>query len=226
MFQRDNDIHASAPLQAALGAQTAWMMQKLQRCAGEHALLLCASKLDRAPVLPLLGHWVRLELSEPSWRGDLAARVDESLPFVDDAFDLLLLRHAFEAAASPRELLRESIRLLAPGGTLVISGLHPLGLWAPWFHWRSRGRGLHLLSPTRLAHWLSQSGMLVEQVQRIGHAWPSSSTLTSHGLGGGSYVLIARKQRRMAVPLKPRAHAQRTPVNARLSAGARRHSTH
>lgn len=225
MPQRDHDIYASQPLRDLLSEQAAVLLPELQRCAGEHGLLLCAAAQDQSPALPLLGHWVRLQLSDMRWQGDLGARSDEPLPFVDDAFDLLLLRHAIEGAPMPRDLLEEAIRVLAPGGMLVVSGVHPLSAWAPWFYWRSRGCGLSLALPARLRRWLQRSGLQVEQVQRLGRPWPgvSDRVYGRHALGGG-YVLIARKPRRLALPLRLRRQLQRAPAHAGLVSGARRHT--
>ena len=114
MPQRDHDIYASAPMRHLVAAEVAMLAPELQRCAGTHGLLLTAVASDVSPALPLLNSWVRLTLQEQGQLGgDLRARTDEPLPFVDGAFELIVLRHALERAPMPRPLLDEAVRVLA-----------------------------------------------------------------------------------------------------------------
>ncbi|MDW2981506.1 MAG: methyltransferase domain-containing protein [Rhodanobacter sp.] len=224
MQPRDDDIYASAPLRRLLDAQTCVLKQGLQRCFGAHALLLGASSDDVPPALPMLGCWTSLHLSGSHYRGDLRAAADEPLPFVDDAFELVLLRHALEVAPLPASLLDEAIRVLAPGGVLALTGVHPLGGWSPWFCWHARGRPRALQMPWRLRHQLESAGLAVEQMQRVGSALPGLKTAPQAlaGTFGGGYVLVARKRRRLATPLRLNPSPVRVPANSRLSPGTRR----
>jgi SAM-dependent methyltransferase len=226
MHQRDNDIYASAPLRRLLDEQTRVLTPELQRCFGTHALLLAASGDDAPPALPMLGSWTTLHLKDGSYRGDLRAAADESLPFLDDAFELVLLRHVLEVAPSASALLAEAVRVLAPGGVLALTGVHPISGWAPWFCWRARSKLRALQTPLRLGHLLQQDGMEVERVQRVGRLWPGLTQphVTAANPLGGGYVLIARKRRRMATPLRLKPVPVRVPPNSQLSPGARRSS--
>ncbi|MFC5741077.1 methyltransferase domain-containing protein [Dyella tabacisoli] len=223
MSQRDNDIYASASLRGLLAEETAALSSDLLRCAGTHALWLTAVKRDTPPVLPLLGCWAQLRLAAEHYEGDLYARADELLPFIDDAFDLVLLRHALEVAPTAQSLLQEAIRVLAPGGMLVITGIHPLSGWMPWVYWHGRGQASSPKSPLKVERWLRRAELDIERVQRVGRCWPSAETTLQgeHVLGGG-YVLIARKRRRMAMPIRLRPKAVSTRVHAGLAPGTRR----
>ena len=55
---------------------------------------------------------------------------EEELPLPEAAIDRLLLVHALEFAESPRDMLHEAWRVLAPGGRLVIVVPNRRGLWA------------------------------------------------------------------------------------------------
>ncbi|TBR39684.1 MULTISPECIES: class I SAM-dependent methyltransferase [Dyella] len=227
MPQRDKDIYAGAHLRRLQAEATAVLLPELQRCAGEHALLVSALPHDHPPVLPLLGHWVRLRATGDRFRGDLRARADEPLPFADDAFDLVLLRHAIETSPAPQPFLAEACRVLAPGGTLVLTGVHPLSAWAPWIYWHTRGQGKPLLrSPMTLERWVRDSRLDIERVIRVGHMLPNATGAhRGEQPGGGAFVLVARKQRRAAIPTRLQPKLVRAPVNVNLAPGARRHAS-
>src|ERR1700744_4956547 len=120
MSQRDQDIYSSAPLRHLLAEETVALAPGLQRCSGTHALLVSATADDQPPVLPLLGNWTRLSVKGRHYQGDVTARAGEPLPFVGDAFDLVLLRHALEVSGAPQDMLEEASRVLAPGGVLAL----------------------------------------------------------------------------------------------------------
>jgi SAM-dependent methyltransferase len=222
--QRDDDIYASAPLRRLLDAQTCALKPVLQRCFGTHALLLGASRDDAPPALPMFGCWTCLQLRDGRYQGDLRAAADERLPFIDDAFELVLLRHALEVAPLPSSLLDEAIRVLAPGGVLALTGVHPLGGWSPWCYWHARRKPPALQMPWRLRHQLERAGLTVEQLQRVGGVWPGRKATWGAlaGTFGGGYVLVARKRRRLAMPLRLAPVPVRVPANGRLSPGTRR----
>lgn len=227
MYPRDEDIYASAPLRRLLDAQTRALASDLQRCVGSHALLLGASADDAPPALPMLGCWARLYPADGGYRGDLRAAMDESLPFVDEAFELVLMRHVLERTPHTPAVLGEAVRVLAPGGLLVLSGVHPVSGWSPWVHWRARGEPVSLQLPLHLRHHLLQAGMEIERVSRVGSPLPG---MTSHDdaasrLLGGGYVLVARKRRKMVTPLRIRPAPVRVPASGHLSPGTRRQAT-
>lgn len=226
MHPRDDNIYASAPLRRLLDEQTRTLTPELQRCFGAHGLLLCTSADDMPPALPLLGCWARLQLHSNRYLGDLQAAADEPLPFIDDAFDLAVLRHVLEVAPSASVLLDDVIRVLAPGGVLVLTGVHPLSGWAPWFYWRTRGKSRTLRMPLRLGHDLRQAGFEIERMERVGRWWPGQETtgLPPVNAFGGGYVLIARKRRRIATPLRIKPIPIRVPSSSQLSPGTRRSS--
>jgi SAM-dependent methyltransferase len=219
------DIYASAPLRQLLADEARDLLPELQRCTGDHGLLVSAAAQDLPPALPMLSCWTHLKLAGGLFAGDLRGRTDEPLPFVDDAFELVMLRHALEATALPQPLLEEGIRVLSPGGLLVLSGVHPLSLWTPWMAWHGRRQSLRLHMPLQVGEWLRRSAMQVECVRRVGHAWPggASAPLLSEAIGGG-YVLLARKRRRAVTPIRLVPRPLRAPADAGLAPGARRNS--
>jgi len=222
MAQRDQDIYASTPMRGLLAAEAQALVPQLQRCPGACALQVSAIARDTPPASPMLDRWVRLHLDGGRCTGDLHARADEPLPFVDSAFGLVLLSHALEVAPDPQSLLREAARVLVPGGTLALTGMHPASGWLPWALWHG-GRGVSLESPLRIGHWLRGVELNVERVQRVGPMWPSSSVAPHHGgpLGGG-YLMIACKRRQASAPIRLRPRAIAAAPVAGLAPGARR----
>lgn len=80
---------------------------------------------------------------------------EEELPLPDASVDRILLVHSLEFAESPREMLKELYRVLAPGGRLVIVVPNRRGVWARLEHTPfgagrpySRGQLISLLRET------------------------------------------------------------------------------
>ena len=225
MRLRDSSIYDSAPVRRLLDEQTRAITPVLQHCAGDYALQIGALAEGLSPpALPLLGCWIRLQVSEDRYHGDLQALADEALPFIDDAFELVLLQHALEATAMSAALLDEAVRVLAPGGLLAITGVHPISAWAPWFRSRSHGQQASPRLPMGYVHDLQLAGFEIEQVRRVGCVFPGSTMAhsTATSLLGGGYVLIARKRRRAVTPLRIQPKPLAAPAAGRLSPSTRR----
>jgi len=222
MLHRDHRIYASAPLRRLADEQTRAMLPDIQRSAGTRALSLGVCADVEVPVLPMIGCWVRMWIAADGYRGDVCATTGAPLPFVDEAFDAVLLRHALESALRPSVLLGEAARVLAPGGVLVVTGIHPVSGWAPWFYWRSRDPWV-LRFPGQLGKRLERRGLQVEWIRRVGRPWPSDTASRTGPFNpcGGGYVLMARKRCRRATPLRILPTRLRV-ASGSLSPGTRR----
>lgn len=223
------DIYAGAAMRRLLADETNMLLPELQACSGEHGLLVSASPSDMPPALPLLACWTRLWVDAGRYRGDLAACADESLPFVDHAFELVVLQHALERSSSPDMLLREVCRVLMPGGLLAVTGVHPLGLWGPWMAWKSRAQTTRTHWPLQVGEWFRRENVQVECVKRAGRTWPGAGVKAkdspdgvSHQVLGGAFVMVGRKQRSLASLRPRRAHLSAVPAGAALAPGAQR----
>lgn len=62
----------------------------------------------------------RIRLREARTLAPVAAAVAEALPFADASFDLVYVSHVFHHSRDVRAALRESWRVLAPGGRLFV----------------------------------------------------------------------------------------------------------
>jgi SAM-dependent methyltransferase len=144
---------------------------------------------------------------------------------MDEAFGVVLLRHALETTARQDNLLDEAIRVLEPGGMIAITGIHPLGLWSPWVARQSGRARPRLTWPWWWSQRLVRDDFELSMPRRLGSAWPrAGGASVGESLIGGGYLLVARKKRPAAVPLRPRAAVVPTPVPGTFASGARRHA--
>lgn len=88
----------------------------------------------------------------------------ELLPFASDSINLLVLCHMMEYRESPRALLAEAERVLAPEGRMLIVGFNAWSLFGlrrglphDGVPWNGRFRGAW-----RLRHWCSKTGLSLE----------------------------------------------------------------
>lgn len=111
--------------------------------SGAHGLIFCFDAEGRVGVDPLAVHYRGLF---PLWqrRVQTVAAVGESLPFKNESFDVVLCDNVVDHAESPPRIVRELVRILAPGGLLyfTVNIHHPLYSVAAGVHSSWRGIGL------------------------------------------------------------------------------------
>jgi SAM-dependent methyltransferase len=110
--------------------------------SGAHGLVFYFGADKGIGVDPLADHYAALF---PAWQSKattIAAR-GENLPFEDASFDIVLCDNVVDHAESPRRILEEIARVLAPGGSLYfeVNVHHPLYHVAASAHagWRALG---------------------------------------------------------------------------------------
>lgn len=190
--------------------------------------------LDSSPMPVQLVLDADLQPSSPS-----VGALPEALPFEGSSIDLVVLPHTLDFSLEPHQVLRETHRVLAPEGHIVLLGFNPMSLWGlvrllqrhtqvPW-----SGQFIHLF---RLKDWLA----LLDFEWVAGHMVYYRPPLGREGLmdrlyfmetigdrwwplGAGVYVIVARKRVAGLTPVRPawKARPQR-PVPIRYPAGARR----
>ena len=128
------------------------------------------------------------------------------LPFPSGSVDGAVLHHLLETAADQRTALREAVRVLRPGGRLLVLGVNPASLWQ-LARPRAVFRHLHPVAVPRLYEWLAVLGMEREAgtvylnyrsllpVALRGEWWQrASGWLRDRRLPvGGSFLLAATK---------------------------------
>jgi SAM-dependent methyltransferase len=145
--------------------------------------------------------------AEPEHRlGGPLSCAEDALPFEDGAWPRVVLQHVIERPGVGRSLLSESVRVLAPGGELVVFGLDPfapgvLGRWLFDALWR---REVAPVPPYRLAHVVGLMGLARVSVEGRGPRWRSSpgpgGIVRAGGWGRCLYVLRARKLEARVIP--------------------------
>lgn len=110
--------------------------------SGAHGLIFCFGAGLGVGVDPLAVAYGRLF---PRWQRSAAtiAAVGESLPFRDGCFDVVICDNVVDHAESPPQIVRELVRILAPGGLLyfTVNIHHPFYSVAAGVHssWRVLG---------------------------------------------------------------------------------------
>ncbi len=172
--QCDVDINSDALWQSPLGAHVLDIEKRvlgplIRRFhgdsvlwAGEHAE--SALSLKRC----MVRHAVRLQQldSVPDAEFPTLTSRLEALPFKSSSLDAVLLHHALESVQDPRVALRETTRVLAPGGRVVICGFNPISfvglrrIYARYF--TDSLSGHRLVNPLRLFDWLTLLGLEIQ----------------------------------------------------------------
>jgi SAM-dependent methyltransferase len=194
------------PASRLRAAESVVLARALARQAGSHGLYI--GMTDRlAKGLPRMGCWTRLRWTTTELDGAVRARLNESLPFCDDAFRVVVLSHVLEWTPHAAQLLDEAARVLAPEGLLVVTGFHPFSGWLPWLLCRRRPRPM-LVAPGWLRQRLTRQEVKPTALHRCGAPLPwLDGGATPSWLGGG-FVLVARKEQTAVMALKPQARRQ------------------
>lgn len=152
---------------------------------------------------------------------------EQAWPLGEHAADVVVLQHGLDFCLSPHGLLREAARSVRPGGYLLISGVNPWSTWGLRHYFARDGfRQARCISPNRLADWLSLLGFALEK-RRFGCYRPPLASAAWQqrlegwerlagrwqGVGGGVYLLVARK---MVVGLRPLRQERREPMGKLL----------
>lgn len=170
LLKRLNDLWGDCSGQSVLGMGYA------------HPLLagVAATAKSCMAVTPHLGpasYWAGTE------RGVSACLAEEDrLPFADGSFDRVILLHAVEEAESPRAVMREAWRVLAPEGRALIVVANRKGLWSlsestPFGHGRPWTR-------RQLIQWLNDHLFQVTASTTAVHLPPLNWGFLTHAADG------------------------------------------
>lgn len=155
----------------------------------------------------------------------------QAWPLRPRSVDLLILRHATAQLDDPGPLLREAVRVLVPGGQLLLTGLHPYTVWHAWLRRSCADLTYRAWRPGLLEASLRAAGAVIDACERFGSVLPVSASAAGGGplaacflvharrcgLGAGSGVRAASRVRTVGVAPRPAgagAHRQRLDLRA------------
>ena len=170
--------------------------------------------------------------------GGIRARWDE-LPFETESVDFVVAAHALDAAADPRDVLREIVRVLRPEGRLLVIGFNPFSILAPV----ARRSGIpwagKWLSAARVKDWLALLEMTMvggsfsvfrpplrdfrKSAKRW--AWMEKAGARWWPMAGGVYFITAVKRRPGMRMIRPRFAVRPLPAVATAGGEAKRESS-
>jgi len=148
----------------------------------------------------------------------------ENLPIASECVDAVVLHHALDFASSPHQALREAVRILRPGGRLVVVGFNPVSFWGIrrllTKHRLAKGSTLvpwvgHFMTYRRLHDWLRLLEMKCDRVEsgfyrpplksmrwmqrlQMFERWGAKST----SINGAFWVVTATKETYAATPIR------------------------
>lgn len=162
---------------------------------------------------------------------------EHRLPFPEGLFDRVFLLHALEEADSPRQLLREAWRVLAPEGRIVVAVTNRRSMWSlvdtkPFGHGRPWTRRqmvrflndslFQVTASTTAVHMPPLNWRLITSASK---SWERTGELIMPGLGGVVLVeavkrLYSKPSGSAAAPVTKAVKASRPkPVMPRKLAG-------
>ena len=153
---------------------------------------------------------------------------EHKLPFPEALFDRVFLLHALEEADSPRQLLREAWRVLAPEGRIVVAVTNRRSMWSladskPFGHGRPWTKQqlvrflndslFQVTASTTAVHMPPLDWRLITAASK---SWERAGELTLPGLGG--VVLVEAVKRLYSKP----GGSAAAPVTQAVKAGKAR----
>lgn len=117
------------------------------------------------------------------------------LPLAGNIADAVLLMHTLDVTRHPQAVLREAIRILRPGGSLLILGFDPTGWIGIKRSLRLRGQRAPWLRKQRLVDWLALLDCRVEQLQCAGYPKRLAALSAYNAPGAAIYLMRVKKER-------------------------------
>lgn len=119
----------------------------------------------------------------------------EQIPLAGNSADAVLLLHTLDACDHPQLALREAVRVLRPGGTLLAIGFDPTGWMGLTRSLPFRVNRINWLRKRRLADWLGLLGCHVERIQCAGYPKRFEGLARFNAPGAGFYFMRVKKER-------------------------------
>ncbi len=131
-----------------------------------------------------VNHWALVQSRAVAARTPLSLASAEALPFEDDSFDVLVLKHVVEHLPHPEQALSEAGRVLVPGGALILSAPNLTSVARRW----KKERWIGYQDPTHIS--LKEPDELLALLQACGF---EIRRVFSDGLWDAPYVPFVPK---------------------------------
>ncbi len=114
-----------------LEAERAELSVILDKLFGYHLLILGANGAEELTSISPVAHHIRVSGIAPALGDSESTLISplNALPLQNDSVDVVLLNHCLEFSHDPRGVLREAVRVLRPGGHILLLGFQPASLW-------------------------------------------------------------------------------------------------
>ncbi len=224
-----NTVFAHVPLRRLLDDEWSLAMQRAERLAAG-PMLSVAPFAEVPRTLPATRPGsCSLHVAADALAG-AAACAPEALPWRAASFDLIVVRHALDALHADCGLEAELVRLLAPGGNLLLFGFNRFSPWRLWMAGRAEP-GERVPRSSRAANAataLRARGLDVDGFDFVGGHWPQAvANDPAQGRRGASrwqaaWMLTARKQAAAmrVIPIAAaRSRAKTVPILVPSSSG-------
>ena len=115
-----------------------------------------------------LNHWAVKQSKEVVDKTDLQTASAEELPFADNSFDVIIIKHIVEHLPNPEKAIAEIGRVTAPGGVLILATPNLDSLLKPWKgeKWIGYQDPTHisLHPPAAWLNWIEKSGFSLMRI--------------------------------------------------------------
>ena len=110
---------------------------------------------------------MRAVAADPGLKGHYLTGEAYGLPFRSESFDLVLSIGTFQALATPERALDEMVRVLKPGGILVVEALNAKAVASRVGHGLKRLKGrldsVKVYDPRIVEQWIAERGVRLER---------------------------------------------------------------
>jgi SAM-dependent methyltransferase len=128
-----------------------------------------------------INHWALVQSKPVTRHTPLSLASAEELPFRDGVFDIVIIKHVVEHLPHPERAIAELGRILAPGGTLILSAPNLSSVARPW----KKDKWIGYQDPTHIS--LKEPGEWLEMLKSAGF---QVRRLFSDGLWDAPYVPV------------------------------------
>ena len=212
-----NSLFAFPQMQQLLDDERQLIERRVARLADGAVLSIDPLACSR-PVLAAAGKQAsRLHVAGESLIGDARCAAD-ALPWAAESFQIVIARHVVDSLPIDSGIEAELARVLAPGGTLMVSGLNPFSPWRLWWSraCRDGSRVTKCRSPHHAQRTFETHGLSFEDRAFIGGSWPPHDVRAREMLPDergsrwhGAWLLVVKKRAAAVRPIPLRSATRR-----------------